>query len=98
MTAPHVMIVHFPPCWNFIYSLLPHEMVMSNVVCLDCSLAQLLVPHAILHTSGLINMNPGGKRFTDQIGGAGGACQAGKRDSNGSSVGKLTRLQPAMST
>lgn len=74
MMAPHVMIVHFPPRWNFIYSRLPHEMVVSNVVCLHCSLAQLLVPHAGLHTSGLINMNPRGKRFMDQFSRAGGVC------------------------
>lgn len=75
MTDAHVMIVHFPPRWNFIYSGFPHE-----TSCQTCfaSPALRLVPHASLHTSGRINMDPRGKRSTDQIGRAGGAKLAGR--------------------
>lgn len=58
MTAPRVMIAHFPPRWSFIYSHLPLEMVVSNVVSLRGAAARLLVPHASFHTSGLINTQP----------------------------------------
>lgn len=88
------MIAHFPPRRIFIYARLPHEMVVSNVVSLRCSLARLLVPHAGLHTSGLINPNPGGKRFPDQIGEAAGVRPTGKRESSVSDAGKLAQLGP----
>lgn len=57
--SSQAMIVHFPPCWNLIYSRLPHEMATSSMVCVRCAFARLLVPHASSHTSGRINMKPG---------------------------------------
>lgn len=58
--SSQAMIVHFPPCWNLIYSRLPHEMATSSMVCVRCAFAQLLTLHATSHTSGLINMMPRG--------------------------------------
>lgn len=54
--------VHFPPCWNLIYSRLPHEMATSSMVCVRCAFAQLLMLHTSSHTSGLINMKPRRRR------------------------------------
>lgn len=52
----HTMIGNFPPCWNLIYSRLPHEMAASSTVWIHCVLARLHVPHASSHTSWLVNM------------------------------------------
>lgn len=52
----HTMIGHFPPCWNLIYSRLPHEMAASSMVWIHCALARLHVPHASSHTSWRVNM------------------------------------------
>lgn len=76
--SSQAMIVHFPPCWNLIYSRLPHEMATSSMVCVRCALARLLVLHASSHTSELINMKPGETGFAWR-GKAGGVCRTGNR-------------------
>lgn len=86
------MIVHFPPCWNLIYSRLPHEMATSSMVCVRCTLARMLVLHASSHTSGLINMKPEETDFARR-GVAGGVCRAGELESGSTSRARSQRLR-----
>lgn len=82
--SSQAMIVHFPPCWNLIYSRLPHEMATSSMVCVRCAFARLLVLHASSHTSRLINMKPEETGFVWR-GKAGGICPTGNRESKSTS-------------